>query len=172
MIMMFELISIYIIKSLFLFMEITICSSVDFSSKIIEIKKQLEEKGHKVNIPYFTEKIINGEVSYESYMDKKNQSGDIGLRDNQSIDLIKRYWNFIKNSDAILVLNIDKKDIKNYIGGSTLMEMGFAYGYDKKIYLYNPIPERSEKMHYVDEIMDMKPIILNGDINKLKEYIN
>ena len=167
--MLFELISIYIINFLFLFMEITICSSVDFTPKIIEIKKQLEERGHKVNIPYFTEKIINGEVSYEDYMNKKNQSGDIGLRDTQDIDLIKRHEGLIKNSEAILVLNIEKKGIKNYIGGSTLMEMGFAYIQDKKIYLYNPIPERSERMHYVDEIIDMKPIILNQDLNILSE---
>lgn len=148
-------------------MEITICSSVDFTPKIIEIKKQLEEKGHNVNIPYFTEKIISEKVSYEDYMSKKDQAGDIELRNAEPIDLIKRYWDFIKNSDAILVLNIDKKDIKNYIGGSTLMEMGFAYGHGKKIYLYNPIPERSEKMHYVDEIIDMNPIILNQDLSKI-----
>ncbi len=45
--------------------------------------------------------------------------------------------------------------------------MGFAYGQGKKIYLYNPIPEKSEKMHYVDEIKEMKPIIINGDLSKI-----
>lgn len=37
----------------------------------------------------------------------------------------------ICGSDAILVLNYDKKGIKNYIGGNTLMEMGFAHVHDK-----------------------------------------
>ena len=150
-------------------MIITICSSVDFSPKIIEIKKELENKGHKVNIPYFTQKIIDGEVSYEEYMNSKEKAGgDIQLRKAQSTDMIKRYWDFIKNSDAILVLNMKKKGIDNYIGGNTLMEMGFAYGHGKKIFLFNSIPERSERMHYVDEIIDMKPIILNGDLDNIK----
>ncbi|MCA9459964.1 MAG: hypothetical protein KC550_05445 [Nanoarchaeota archaeon] len=149
-------------------MIITICSSVDFTPKIIEIKKELENKGHKVNIPYFTQKIIEGKVSYTEYMkSKEKDGGDILLRNAQAMDMIQRYWNFIKNSDAILVLNINKKGIENYIGGSTLMEMGFAYGHGKKIYLFNPVPDRSERMHYVDEILDLKPIILNGNLEKL-----
>jgi uncharacterized membrane protein (UPF0127 family) len=44
-------------------------------------------------------------------------------------------------SDAVLVLNYDRKGIKNYIGGNTLMEIGFAHVLNKKIYLMNPIPE-------------------------------
>lgn len=148
-------------------MKITICSSVDFSPTIIEIKKELENMGHTVNIPYFTTMIMEGKLSFEEYLLAK-ENGDIDLREKQSIDLIERYWNFIKNSDAILVLNLEKKGILNYIGGSTLMEMGFAYGHKKKIYMYNPIPERSERMHYVDEILDMDPIILNKDLNRLQ----
>jgi hypothetical protein len=150
-------------------MIITICSSVDFSPKLIEIKKELEKMNHQVNIPYFTQKIINGEISYEEYMEaKEKDGGDILLREAQSIDMIKRYWNFIRNSDAILVLNLNKKGVDSYIGGSTLMEMGFAYGHEKKIFLFNPIPSRNERMHYVDEIMDMKPIVINGDLTRIK----
>lgn len=150
-------------------MIITICSSVDFTPKIIEIKKELEKLGHKVNIPYFTQKIIDGEVSYKEYMKSKEKNkGDILLRRAQHEDMIKRYWNFIKNSDAILVLNLSKKGINNYIGGSTLMEIGFAYGHGKKIFLFNPIPQRSERIHYVDEILDMKPNIINGDLTLIK----
>jgi nucleoside 2-deoxyribosyltransferase len=142
---------------------------VEFTPKIIEIKKELESKGHKVNIPYFTQKIIDGEMSYEDYMrEKEGSKGDINIRKRQNTDMIKRYWNFIESSDAILVLNIEKKGIKDYIGGSTLMEMGFAYGHNKKIFLFNKIPQRSERIHYVDEIMDMHPISLNGDLKGLK----
>ena len=150
-------------------MIITICASVDFSPKIIEIKKALEENGHKVNIPYITQKIINGEISYENYIAAKEKNGgDILARKAEPVDMIKRYWDLINNSDAILVLNLDKKGIGNYIGGSVLMEMGFAYGHGKKIFLYNPIPSQSERIHYVDEIMDMKPIVINGDLKNIK----
>jgi nucleoside 2-deoxyribosyltransferase len=148
-------------------MKITICSSVDFTPKIIEIKKTLEDMGHTVNIPYFTTRIMNGEMKFEDYLAVKD-NGDFNLRQEQPVDMIERYWEFIKNSDAILVLNLEKKGIQNYIGGSTLMEMGFAYGFKKKIYLYNPIPERGERMHYIDEILDMEPEILNGSLEVFK----
>jgi len=148
-------------------MIITICASVDATPKIIEIKHILEQKGHKTNIPYYTNKILKGEITYEDYMKQKEQSGDTALRVSQDVDFFDRYWNLIKNSDAILVLNEKKKGIEGYIGGNTLIEMGFAYVLKKKIFLLNPIPERSERMHYVDEIIDLKPIILHGDINKI-----
>ncbi|KKP67924.1 MAG: hypothetical protein UR66_C0009G0014 [Candidatus Moranbacteria bacterium GW2011_GWE1_35_17] len=150
-------------------MIITICSSVDFTPRIIEIKKELEKNGWKVNIPFFTTKILNGELSFEDYLNAKEKGGDIGMRNAESVDMIKTYWDYIRNSDAILVLNLEKKGIKNYIGGSTLMEMGFAYGHKKKIYLYNPIPERSERIHYVDELEDLDPIIINGNLKNMKE---
>ena len=158
------LISICIVNN----MTITICSSVDFTPKIIEIKKELEAMGHQVNIPYGTQKIINGELSYQEFMVAKDKDGDISLRQSESVDMIKRYWDFIRNSDAILVLNLAKKGIENYIGGSTLMEMGFAYGHEKKIFLYNPIPHKSERIHYVDELLDMKPTVINGDLTLIK----
>ncbi len=149
-------------------MIITICASIDFSPKIIEVKKALEDLGHQVNIPYFTEKIINSVILYEDFIAEKEENGDILLRQGAKIDMIKRYWEFIKNSDGILVLNINKKGTESYIGGSTLMEMGFAYGHNKKIFLFNKIPSKSERIHYVDEIIDMKPCVINQDLSQIK----
>jgi len=77
---------------------------------------------------------------------------------------IKWYHDSIKDSDAILVLNFDKNGVKNYIGGNTLMEMGFAHVNGKKIFLLNPIPE---DLNYTDEIKAMADIVLNGDLNKI-----
>jgi nucleoside 2-deoxyribosyltransferase len=148
-------------------MIITICSSIDFTPKIIEVKEELEKAGHTVNIPCYTQKIMDGDLSFDEFIKIKEEQGDILLREAESIDMIKRYWDFIKNSDAILVLNLTKKGIDNYIGGSTLMEMGFAYGHEKKIYLYNSFPDKSERIHYLDEILDMKPVMLNGDLKKI-----
>jgi len=149
-------------------MIITVCSSVDFTPKIVEIRDELEKMGHEVRLPYFTLKIINGEMSYEEYMEaKEKEGGDILIREADSMDMIERYWNFIRESDAILVLNLDKKGIGGYIGGSTLMEMGFAYGHGKKIFLFNGVPERSERMHYVDEILDMRPVVIDGDLGRI-----
>jgi nucleoside 2-deoxyribosyltransferase len=112
--------------------------------------------------------VLEGKFSFEEYLKiKQGKKGDTEIRNAQPVDFIKRYWDFIKNSDAIFVLNMAKKGIANYIGGSTLIEMGFAYGHGKKIFLYNPIPKKSEQIHYVDEIKDMKPIIINDDLSRI-----
>lgn len=66
--------------------------------------------------------------------------------------------------NVILVLNLDKKGISNYIGGNTFLEMGFAHVLNKTIYLYNNIPD----ILYTDEINTMKPIIIGGDLLKIK----
>ncbi len=144
-------------------MKITICGSISSTPKIKEVNEQLHNLGHTTEIPYTSGKIINGELTLKEYYVEIEKNGDNNLRNQAEHDLIKRYYNFIKNSDAILVLNIDKNDIKNYIGGNVLMEIGFAYVLDKKIYFYNDIPE----MPYSDELRAMKPIVINGDLKKI-----
>ncbi len=74
------------------------------------------------------------------------------------------FKNCAYSSDAILVLNFDKKGIKNYVGGNTLMEIAFAHVNNKKIYLLNPVPDLS----YNDEILAMYDVILNGDLTKIE----
>ena len=70
------------------------------------------------------------------------------------------FFDKLKESDALLVVNNSlKKGRENYISGSSFLEMGFAYALGKKIFLLQDIPDLS----YKDEIMAMKPIILNGN---------
>jgi len=144
-------------------MKIVICASVDFTPKIKEIADVLLKQGHKVEIPLLSQKILNGEISLEDFLRIKKEKGDIDFRRNSGEDLIKRYFHLIKKSDAVLIVNVDKNEIKNYIGGNTLLEIGFAYILDKKIFLLNEIPDIS----YKDEIKAMQPVILNGDLSKV-----
>lgn len=147
-------------------MKIVICASVVFSDKIIAIKQELEKKGYSIDIPFVTKQIEAGNISLDEYIATKDQEGDTKYREayGNEVDMIKRYYGLIRDCDAILVLNYDKKGLKNYIGGSVLMEMGFAYVMDKKIYLMNPIPD----MPYTDEIISCKPLILDGVLEKIK----
>lgn len=78
---------------------------------------------------------------------------------------IRRYHNAIMESDAILVLNFDKKEIANYVGCNTLMEIAYAYAADKKVFLINPIPDQA---YILDEIKAMDPIIIHGDLSLIK----
>ena len=79
-------------------------------------------------------------------------------------DYIRWHYNEIIKSDAVLVLNFDKNGIKNYIGGNTLMELGFAHVNNKKIFLLNPIPD----MMYTDEIKAVQPMVINHDLSLVK----
>ena len=144
-------------------MKIVICASVDFTYKIKEIADVLLKQEHRVKLPFYSQKILDGEVSLEEYLRIKQKDGDIDFRKKAETDLIKRHFHLIKNSDAILVLNVDKDGVKNYIGGNTFLEMGFAYILDKKIFLLNEIPDIS----YQDEVKAMQPIIINGDFRKI-----
>lgn len=145
-------------------MKIVIVGSINFSYEIKKTADELEKLGHVVEIPTYTKKILSGEVTLDDYVKTKEKEGDFGFREKANEDLIKKYHRSIQTSDAILVLNLDKKDIKNYIGGNSFLEMGFAYVMDKKIFLLNDIPD----MLYTDEIKAMKPIILNGNLSKIK----
>lgn len=143
-------------------MKIVICASLEFTYKIKEIAEQLIKLGHKVIIPKTSEMILNGKITLEQIRQEK-ENGKISIRAKRS-NVIKYYFEKIKNSDAILVLNYDKGRIKNYIGGNVFLEMGFAHVLGKKIFLLNEIPD----IFYKDEIKTMSPIILKGNLNKIK----
>ncbi|MEI8143754.1 MAG: hypothetical protein WCG48_04040 [Candidatus Berkelbacteria bacterium] len=145
-------------------MKIAVCGSIGVSDKLIEVAETLEKNGHEVNLPYYTKKIKNGEMTLDEFNIAKDESGDTKFREMATEDLIKRYYRVIGESDAIVVVNTDKNGIKNYIGGNTLMELGFAYVLDKKIFLLSPIPE----MSYTDEIVAVKPIVINNDLGEIK----
>ncbi|MFA5155387.1 MAG: hypothetical protein WC453_03045 [Patescibacteria group bacterium] len=144
-------------------MKIVICASVDLTPQIKEIKEALEKMGHQTEIPFVSQKIIAGEIALADFLAVKAKEGDASFRQAVGEDLIKRYYHRIKDSDAILVVNGDKRGVKNYIGGNVFLEMGFAYTMNKQIFLLNPIPELS----YSDEIKAMQPVIINGDLSRI-----
>lgn len=147
-------------------MKITILASISATPKVKEIRDNLKEMGHEVEIPWMSQRIIDGKNSIEDFLKEKEKNGDIAFRNQAEEDLIKRYYKKIKDSDAVFVINIDKDKTKNYIGGNVLIEIAFAYILDKYIFLLNPIPD----LNYKDEIIAMKSIIVKGDLNKIKEY--
>ncbi len=143
-------------------MKITICTSLSFTNEIKGIKERLLQLGHEVFVPNCSEMIFNGEVTLEQ-IEKEKESGAIVDRAIEN-DAIKDHFEKIKNSDAVLICNYEKKGIKNYIGGNVFLEIGFAHILNKKIFLLNPIPE----VGYKEEILIMQPTVLNGDLSKIK----
>lgn len=126
-----------------------------FAKEMMNTKDQLEKMGHVCFIPESTDNYAEGRM--------EKLSGSESAERKISNNFIRKHYELITNSDAILVLNHDKKGVKNYIGGNSLMEMGFAHVHNKKVFLLNPVPELS----YSDEISAMTDIVLNGDLNKI-----
>ncbi|MBU4204931.1 hypothetical protein KKE19_01335 [Patescibacteria group bacterium] len=134
-------------------MIITICGSIKFFEQMLEVKSNLEKIGHTVLMP-----IKADGVDYWS----EDSAGRVEAK--KKFEFISEHMNKIKKSDAVLVVNVTKGDIKNYIGANTFLEIGFAHYINKKIYLFNEIPNQK---YIEDEILTIEPIVLNGDLSKI-----
>jgi len=152
-------------------MLITLCSTIKFWPQIIEVKEKLESMGHEVLIP--PDKVKNKEgdlISAQEYYElRRNMMKDGGEEHNwiwqRKKDAIMWHFEKVSKADVVLVLNFEKNNIANYIGGNTFLEMGVAMWLDKPIYLYNPIPK---ELSYTEEIRGMHPIVIEGDLSLIK----
>jgi hypothetical protein len=146
-------------------MKITLCGSIAFQDKIILLKENLEKMGHEVEIWPIKLKDDKGQpISVTDYYKIRHAaSADEQWVWDRKAEAITDHFNKVAWADAILVTNYDKNNIKGYIGGNTLMEIGLAFFLKKKIYLLNQIPELS----YKEEILGLKPIVINGDLLKI-----
>ena len=126
------------------------------AKKMIEIENGLKALGHEVVLPRFTKEYAQ--------MGSTDEMHSESVKNKVEHDLIRDYFEEIKNGDAVLVINEERKNIKNYIGGNSFLEMAFAHVLNKKIFLLNPVPE----MIYSDELIAMQPEILNSDLSLIK----
>ena len=147
-------------------MIIAICGSIAHLDGMIACQEKLERLGHTVYIPSFVAHDQDGKPmdSKEFYRLRKSGEMNISWFEDEKSRAMRQHFDFIAKSDAILVVNEEKNNVLGYIGGNTLMEMAIAFYLDKKIYLLNLIPE----LGYKEEIIGMKPEVLDGDINRIK----
>lgn len=144
-------------------MRIVICGSMNFPEKMREAEERLKRMGHETVMPYGIEKY---DIRTPRDADNLKKSEDyINL---MREELTIRHFDEIKNSDAILVVNHEKKGIPNYIGGATFAEMMFAFYYRKKIFLLNPIPTHEKINFFRDEIEGIHPVVINGNLGLIK----
>ena len=141
-------------------MKITLCGSIKFADKLVEVYRELEKLGHQ---PMMHEDMFGvADGTAKELKDIRNNVEHAEIK--RKYGYIKWWYDSIKNSDGILVLNYDKNGIKNYIGGNTLIEIGFAHVNNKKVFLLNSIPEKAP---YIDEIKAMVDVVLNRDLSKI-----
>jgi phosphoribosylformylglycinamidine synthase len=142
-------------------MKITLCGSLSFAREIKKIKEKLIAKGHEALLPASIERFsIENDLDAEKF--KSNREFYLDIKPSY----MKEHFNKIVDSDAILVVNIDKHGIKNYIGGNTFAEMMIAFHNKKKIFLLNPIPEEPKILR--DEIEAVRPTVLNGNLDLIR----
>ena len=126
------------------------------SKEMVEVEKQLLTLGHEVVLPEFTH-----DYAAMASIDRAHTES---FRNKVQHDLIRAHFNKIQAGDAILVVNIERNNVIGYIGGNSFLEIGFAFVLNKPIYLLNQLPECS----YRDELEAMRPIVLAGDIGKIR----
>jgi len=136
-------------------MKIFIVCSKHFYHKVPDVKKTLEKAGHQITLPN----------SYDEPL-REEKVRKLGADEHKKFKqrMMKLHEPKIKKNDAILVLNLEKKGIPNYIGGGTFMEVIKSWELNKKIFFYNPLP----KCSFTDELIGISPIILNGDLSKVR----
>lgn len=139
-------------------MQIMICGSMHFAKEMIAAQKILEELGHQADIPADTRACL------------ENPNLNMDLEHCVRINIDKDCFDKVAKSDAILVLNYAKNGINGYVGGATLMEIGLARHFDKKIFILHDLPSEDE-LRYVLEIKLAKPIILQGNIEKINLFL-
>jgi nucleoside 2-deoxyribosyltransferase len=120
---------------------------------MVGIQEQLEEMGHEVLMPI--------EVPGLDYW---SEDGSLRVTAKRAHDLISEHFRKIEKSDAVLVVNLTRGDIKNYIGANTFLEIGFAHYLGKRIYLLHSIPNQP---YILDEILAIGAKVLDGDIRNL-----
>lgn len=116
-----------------------------------EIALRLRNGGHEVLLPKFT--VGESPEGHEASATHKIEG-----------DLIRGYFEKMKTCDAVLIVNVERKGVEGYIGGNSLLEMGFAHVLHKPVYLWDDIP----KMAYADEIVAMQPVVIYRDLTKIQ----
>lgn len=136
-------------------MKIFLICSKRFYDRIPLIEQKLRQAGHVLTMP----NCYDDPATEERYKQMGPEE-----HSKWKSEMINHSLNVINENEAVLVLNFDKGDMKNYIGGATFLEMYDAFRLGKKIFLYNPAPEGI--LH--DEILGFGPIVLNRDIGRIK----
>ena len=136
-------------------MKILVICSKAFYDRIEPIKEKLEEMGHEIELP---------NSYYTPNAEKESWSKGVEAHSEFKSRMFRMSVERIKEMDAVLTLNYEKNGKKDYIGGSTFLELYEAFMNNKKIFLYNDIPEGI----LYDEISGFSPIVIHGNLDLVK----
>lgn len=130
---------------------------MNFYQDLVRIEGLLAANGHTVLIPQ-SAIVMKEKNDYEVSHVKGVLSYEVRSQ------LIKKNFDEIRESDAILVINNDKNGMKNYIGPNVLMEIAMAFYFAKDIYILNSVQSDSP---YLEELRCFGVTEINGDLEKI-----
>ena len=140
-----------------------------FYKEMKSARDELIKSGHEVKIPELAlevpQELGGGKKVYFGQYIEQNGGIDTFPAEHKIWDMkegaINNHYEKINWCDVILVVNHEKRGITGYIGGNTLIEIGVAFYLKKKIFILNPV---SSELSYKQEIMGMRPVMLNGNL--------
>ena len=108
---------------------IVICGSMKIKDKIIDVANSLEKLGYNVLLPVECMQGLDKVIASRAHFDRISNP----------------------ENDIILIVNVSKNGIDNYIGPNSFAEIAFGFYFNKKVFLLNDIYEP-----YKDEIIGWK----------------
>ncbi|QQR60549.1 hypothetical protein IPH19_04020 [Candidatus Uhrbacteria bacterium] len=133
-------------------MNLFLCTSKYLYDKVPAIKKELEARGHVITVPNCFDDPMKEEEMKKLGADAHRE---------WKAGMIRLQREKILANDGILVLNFEKNGQPNYIGGATFLEIYQAFDNNRKIFLYNPLPQNT----FTDELKAMGPIVIDGNLD-------
>lgn len=153
-------------------MKICICGSIAHYAEMEQMQKELEKMGHEVKIPTLEDEVAvfagDTKLQFNKHIEENGGIEAFPAGDkvwDMKEGAIRGHFKKMEWADAVLITNHEKRGIAGYIGGNTLIEAGVAFYMRKPIYILNPI---SSELSYKVEILGMKPIILEGNLNRIR----
>jgi hypothetical protein len=138
-------------------MKIMIGGSMTFAQKMKDAKKTLENLGYEVFVPLDTEHVI----------DDPDKKTDVQFM--KELGVGRGDAELVAKSDIFIILNYPKHGVDGYIGPGAYRDLSVAWWLKKKIFFLFPYDEEQNNHKY--EMLGFDPIILNGAINKIKDYL-
>lgn len=132
-------------------MIITLCGSIKFAKKLKRIADELKGLGHTVYYPEPAES-LDTKSSVQEIIKTRTK-------------LIRRHLDYIDKSDAVLLVNLTRNGVENYLGVSALSEATYAFGRKKQLFALNELPK---ELNYSIELAALNPIVINGDLAKIQ----